>query len=55
MSDPLADMPLLIMRLARALKKADPEHELPDKAVGYLVRKGLLKGPFRNETQGASK
>jgi hypothetical protein len=36
-------------------KQSRAEHELPDKAVGYLVRKGLLKGPFRNETQGASK
>lgn len=52
MSDPLDDMPMLIIRLARALKKASPDHELPDKAVDYLVRKGLLKGPLRAETRG---
>jgi hypothetical protein len=41
------DMATLIRRLARALQKAAPEHDLPAKALDYLKRKRLDASPLR--------
>ncbi len=42
------DMATLIRRLARALQKAAPEHDLPVKAMDYLKRKRLDASPLRS-------
>lgn len=39
--DQVADLSLLVGRLVRALRKADPSHVLPEKAMDYLRRQGL--------------
>lgn len=42
----VGDLALLVGRLVRALRKADPESELPDIAMEYMRRSGLVS-PLR--------
>ena len=42
------DLSALAARLARALRKAAPEHNLPALAMDYLQRKGLCGSPLRD-------
>ena len=52
MSDDLA---ALVSRLARALGKANPSHDLPVKAMRYLADNDLLNGPWlRSKEYGAT-
>lgn len=44
----LENLSALVVRLARALKKAQPGHPLPGQAVAYLQRKGLVGSPLRD-------
>jgi len=48
----VGDLAMLVAKLARALRKAAPEHELPTRAMGYLQREGLCGSPLR-ETPNA--
>lgn len=49
------DLAALVSRLARALGKASPQHELPIKAMRYLTEKDLLSGPWlRSKDFGAT-
>ncbi len=41
------DLSRLVARLMRELKKADPAHELPMKAMDYLTRHDLIGSPLR--------
>lgn len=41
------DLAALVVRLARALRKAAPDHDLPKKAQGYLNDKGLQGSVLR--------
>lgn len=41
------DLAMLVKRLAHSLKKANPNSELPAKAMGYLTRKKLQGMPLR--------
>lgn len=41
------DLVALVQRLARELRKAAPDHALPEKALDYLRRKGLQGSPLR--------
>ena len=41
------DLSRLVARLMRELKKADPTHELPMKAMDYLTRHDLIGSPLR--------
>ena len=41
------DLAALARQLVRSLRKADPQHALPDKAIDYLKRKGLQGSPLR--------
>ena len=41
------EMAMLIRRLARAVKKANPSSDLPEKAMDYLTRHGLQGSPLR--------
>lgn len=41
------DLAALVARLAHALRKAAPYNELPEKALGYLQRKGAMGSPMR--------
>lgn len=41
------DLPVLTLRLVRSLRQAAPGNELPDKALDYLRRHGLLGSPLR--------
>lgn len=43
------DMRLLIARLSLALKKINPDHELPAKAIAYLQKHGLIGSHLRTE------
>lgn len=43
----LDEMAMMIRKLAQALRKAAPEHDLPQKALDYLKRKGLQGRVFR--------
>jgi len=43
----VGDLAMLVARLVRALRKAAPEHELPEKAMDYLRRNGLCGSPLR--------
>ena len=47
------DLVALVQRLARELRKAAPDHALPEKALDYLRRKGLRGSPLRT-TRAAS-
>lgn len=42
------DLVALVQRLARALRKAAPDNELPEKALDYLRRKNLQGSPLRD-------
>ena len=42
------DLAALVRQLVRSLRKADPQHALPDKAIDYLKRKGLQGSPLRH-------
>ena len=44
------DLVSLVRRLARELRRAAPDHALPEKALDYLRRKGLQGSPFRAAT-----
>lgn len=41
------DLAMLVAQLARALRRAAPEHELPARATDYLRREGLCGSPLR--------
>lgn len=43
------DLAALVRRLAHALRKATPGHELPGRALDYLKRKGLQGTPLRSQ------
>ena len=42
------DLSALVQRLARALRKAAPDNDLPEKAMDYLRRKNLQGSPLRD-------
>lgn len=42
------DLVALVQRLARALRKAKPDSDLPEKALDYLRRKNLQGSPLRD-------
>lgn len=46
-SQAMDEMAMMIRKLAQALRKAAPEHDLPKKALDYLKRKGLQGRVFR--------
>lgn len=39
----------LVLRLSQLLRKVDPAHELPEKALDYVQREGLCGSPLRGE------
>jgi len=41
------DLSALVVRLARALRKASPDHDLPKKALDYLDNNGLQGSVLR--------
>jgi hypothetical protein len=43
----VVDLAMLVAKLARALRKAAPEHDLPARAMDYLQREGLCGSPLR--------
>ncbi|MCO7556144.1 hypothetical protein [Metapseudomonas otitidis] len=43
------DLACLVRRLVHQLRKAAPAHDLPEKAMDYLKRKGLQGSPYRAE------
>lgn len=45
----VGDLSMLVRQLVHALRKASPDHALPDKAMDYLKRKGLQGSPMRNQ------
>lgn len=45
------DLAVLVRQLVRSLRKAAPQHTLPDKALDYLKRKGLQGSPLRHNAQ----
>lgn len=45
----IENLSALVVRLARALKKAQPGHPLPAQAIAYLQREGLAGSPLRAE------
>lgn len=45
------DLSRLVARLMRELKKADPTHQLPMKAMEYLSRHNLIGSPLRSDNQ----
>jgi hypothetical protein len=48
----LDDLSALVVRLVRALRKASPDGDLPEKALGYLYRKGLAPSVLRGGAFG---
>jgi len=44
----IGDLATLVSRLAHAMRKAAPEHELPGLAMEYLRRNGLCGSPLRD-------
>lgn len=46
---PVEDLACLVRRLVHQLRKAAPAHDLPEKAMDYLKRKGLQGSPYRAE------
>jgi len=47
----LENLSSLVVRLARALKKAQPGHPLPVQAMAYLQRRGLNGSPLRGSEE----
>jgi hypothetical protein len=45
------DMAAIIRQLVHSLRKAAPGHALPEKALDYLVRKGLQGSPLRSGSE----
>lgn len=45
----VGDLVMLVRKLVHALRKAAPDHGMPDRAVDYLVRHGLQGSPLRGE------
>lgn len=43
------DLAVLVLRLARSLRKAAPDNDLSTKALDYLRRKGLKASPMRKD------
>lgn len=48
----LDDLSTLVVRLVRALRKVDPDSDLPGKALGYLHRKNLAPAVLRGGAFG---
>lgn len=48
------DLAALVRQLVRSLRKAAPQHALPDKALDYLKRKGLQGSPLRHNAETAT-
>lgn len=44
------DLAALVRQLVRSLREAAPQHDLPDKALDYLKRKGLQGTPLRHNS-----
>ena len=42
------ELVLLVIRLVHALRKANPNHDLSDKAMDYLKRNGILMSALRD-------
>lgn len=42
------DLANVVMRLSRALKKASPDNDLPEKAMDYLKRNGMAGTVLRD-------
>lgn len=40
---------VLVRRLSRALRKADPDNELPSFSIGFLQRHKLFGSPMRED------
>ena len=49
LNDLTGDLSTLVVRLSRALAKADPTSALPATATDFLTRNGLLGSPLRAE------
>ena len=45
------DLAALVRQLVRSLRKAAPQHALPDKAMDYLKREGLQGSPLRHNAK----
>ena len=45
------DLAMLVTRLARSLRKAEPNNELTAQALDYLKRSGLEGSPFRGASR----
>ena len=43
----IGDLSMLVRQLASSLRKAAPEHSLPDRAIDYLRRHNLQGSPLR--------
>ena len=50
----VGDLAMLVMRLARKLRKAAPADELPAQALDYLNRNGLKGSPLREVGAGGA-
>lgn len=48
----VGDLAMLVMRLARKLRKTAPADELPAQALDYLNRNGLKSSPLREVGAG---
>lgn len=48
------DLATLVRQLVRQLRKAAPQHALPDKALDYLKRKGLQGSPLRHNAPSSA-
>ena len=46
-SEQVDDLAMLVRRLAHALRKSAPDHDLPEKALDYLARHSLTASPLR--------
>jgi hypothetical protein len=42
------DLTMLVVRLARSLRKAAPDNKLPAQALDYLKRNGIEGSPLRD-------
>lgn len=49
----LDDLAQLVAQLVRALRKAAPDNDLSERALGYLKRKGLIGSPLRASADAA--
>mgnify|MGYP001567229262 CR=1 FL=1 len=54
-TETLDDLAALVRRLAHSLRKAAPDNDLPEKALDYLLRKGLQGSPLRKVSNGHNK